>query len=120
MGGFIANFTVYTLAMIGLIFFALMMYKKFINGNSYGNKSGFLGVEESINLAPRKSIYVVRAGNERFLVASDADRTSLISKLDEKQKRVDRSGEELPVIVDFSKTQGKPVIKEMLKKINEL
>ena len=120
MGGFIANFTVYTMAMIGLIFFALMMYKKFFNGNAYGNKSGFLGIEESINLAPRKSLYVVRAGGERFLVASDADRTSLISKLDEKPKRVDRSGEEIPVIVDFPKSQEKPVIKEMLKKINEL
>lgn len=120
MGGFIANITVYTMAMIGLIFFALMMYKKFFNGNAYGNKSGFLGVEESINIAPRKSLYVVRAGNEKFLVASDAERTTLISKLDEKQKRVDRSGEEIPVVLDFPKVPEKPIIKEMLKKINEL
>lgn len=120
MGGLIANITVYTMAMTGLIFFALLVYKKFFSGVGFSSKSGFLNVEESITLAPRKNLYVVRAGKERFLVASDADRTSLISKLDEKPQRVDRGGEDLPVIVDFPKTQEKPIIKEMLKKINEL
>ena len=122
MGGLIANITVYTMAMTGLIFFALLVYKKFFSGVGFASKSGFLNVEESISLAPRKNLYVVRAGKERFLVASDADRTNLISKLDEKPSRVDRSGEELPVIVDFPvpQTQEKTVIKDMLKKINEL
>ena len=124
MGGFIANFTVYTMAMTGLIFFAFFVYKKFFCGSAYGNKSGFLGVEDCINLAPRKNLYVVRAGNERFLVASDVDRTSLISKLDERPRRADRNGEELPVLVDFPKPEQRnneqPVIKEMLKKIHEI
>ena len=123
MGGLIANITIYTMSMTGLIFFALIVYKKFFSGNAFGSKSGFLGVEECISLAPRKNLYVVRAGRERFLVASDADRTNLISKLDEKPARVDRSGEELPVIVDFpvaQATQEKTVIKDMLKKISEL
>ena len=86
MGGYIANFTVYTMAMVGLIFFALLTYKKFFCGNSFGRKSDFLSIEETISLAPRKNLYVVKAGNERFLVASDSDRTSLISKLDENSK----------------------------------
>ena len=122
MGGLIANITVYTMAMTGLIFFALLVYKKFFSGVGFTSKSGFLNVEESISLAPRKNLYVVRAGKERFLVASDADRTNLISKLDEKPQRVDRGGEDLPVIVDFPtpQTQEKTVIKDMLKKINEL
>ena len=122
MGGYIANFTVYTMAMLGLIFFALFVYKKFICSSSFNKKSEFLGVEECINIAPRKNIYVIRAGNERFLVASDAERTNLISKLDQtsKPKRTDVNMEELPVIVDFPKRGDQPIIKEMLKKINEI
>ena len=48
--------------------------------------------------------------------------TNLISKLDEeiKPKRVDANYEELPVIVDFPKRSDQPIIKEMLKKINEI
>ncbi len=123
MGGYIANFAVYTMAMVGLIFFALLTYKKFFCENGFRKKSEFLGVEECISLAPRKNLYVVRAGNERFLVASDSDRTNLISKLDDsnKQKRSDVNYEELPVIVDFPKRNSdQPIIKEMLKKINEI
>ncbi len=123
MGGYIANFTVYTMAMIGLIFFALFVYKKFTNGINANRKSDFLEIEETIGIAPRKNLYVVRAGNEKFLVASDAERTTLISKLGEKPKRVDR-GEDLPVIVDFptnaTAKKEQPLIKEMLKKINEI
>ena len=123
MGGYLVNFTVYTMAMIGLIFFALFVYKKFTNGINANRKSDFLEIEETIGIAPRKNLYVVRAGNEKFLVASDAERTTLISKLGEKPKRVDR-GEDLPVIVDFptntTTKKEQPLIKEMLKKINEI
>lgn len=122
MGGFIANITVYTMAMTGLIFFALLVYKKFFGINAFSKKSDFLSIEENINLAPRKNLYVIKAGNEKFLVASDADRTNLIAKLDEnKSIRTDKEeNRELPVILDFPKNQDKPIIKEMLKKINEL
>ena len=121
MGGYVANFTVYTMAMIGLICFALFVYKKFSTYGMFGKKSEFLGVEDTISLAPRKNLYVVRAGQERFLVASDVDRTSLIAKLDDnsRQLRCDKQNEDLPVILDFPQKE-KPVIKEMLKKINEL
>lgn len=122
MGGYIANFTVYTMAMLGLICFALFVYKKFLINNTNKN-SNFLGIEECISIAPRKTLYVVRAGNERFLIASDVDKTRLISKLDTnpKEQRIEKQPgvEDLPVIVDF-KSKEKPVIKEMLKKINEL
>lgn len=121
MGGYVVNFTVYTMAMVGLIFFALFLYKKVLCNSTFKKNDGFLSVEESISFAPRKNLYVIKAGNERFLVASDAERTSLISKLDDNTKpaRIERQTgiEDLPVIVDFPQ---KPIIKEMLKKINEL
>ncbi|MEE3348960.1 MAG: flagellar biosynthetic protein FliO [Candidatus Gastranaerophilaceae bacterium] len=82
MGGYLANFAIYTMAMIGLIFFALMVYKKFSGfGDIKPSKSRMLGVEETISIAPRKTLYVVRAGSERFLIAGDVDKTTLISKL---------------------------------------
>lgn len=83
MGGYLVNFAVYTMAMTGLIFFALMVYKKCsCVGNIKTSKSKMLSIEETITIAPRKTLYVVRAGQEKFLIASDVDKTSLISKLD--------------------------------------
>lgn len=83
MTGYLVNFAVYTMAMLGLIFFALMVYKKFsLGGFSNNSNSRYLSVEETISLAPRKTLYIVKAGNERFLIAGDIDKTTLISKLE--------------------------------------
>ena len=82
MGGYLVNFTVYTMAMLGLISFAVFVFKKFTDGTMRSDKSKFLNVEESMSLSPRKTLHVVRAGNERFLIAADIDRTTLISKLE--------------------------------------
>ena len=75
------NFTVYTMAMLGMIFFAVFVYKKVMNGSIYKNGSKNLSIEERMSINPRKSLLIVKAGDERFLVASDMERTSLISKL---------------------------------------
>lgn len=83
MGGYLANFTVYTMAMTGLICFAVFVYKKIMDGSLRTNNSKFLSIEETMSLNPRKTLHVVRAGNEKFLIASDVDRTTLISKLGE-------------------------------------
>ena len=88
MGGYIANFTVYTMAMIGLICFAVFVYKKFTDGTMRKGETNFLSVEESMSLNPRKTLHVVRAGNEKFLIASDVDRTTLISRLDSNTGRI--------------------------------
>lgn len=124
MSTYLLNFIVYTTAMIGVIFIALFVYKRF--SCSSISKSKFLNVEDSISLAPRKNLYVVRAGNERFLVASDAERTSLISKLDENYikseveplNKIDNKIDDLPSIVDFQKpTRGKKVFKNIVNNI---
>ena len=95
--GYMINFIVYTAAMIGIIFLAVFVYKKCsINTTS---KSKFLNVEECISIGPRKELFIVRAGNERFLVASDVGRTSLISKLD------DNSGD-IKNVVEMSEKQN--------------
>jgi len=104
MSTYLLNFIVYTTAMIGIIFLAVLVYKKF-SCNSV-SKSQFLNVEDCISLAPRKNLYVVRAGNERFLVASDAERTILISKLGASETVPTASVEELPSIVNIRKAKG--------------
>lgn len=129
MGGYLVNFSVYTMAMIGLIFFALMIYKKFAQEGFGGKKSGFLGVEDTINIAPRKNLYVIRAGKEKFLIAGDVDKTTLISKLDETSapiqtqnaiKRMQSAAtvDELPSITAFHKTETPNVLHNMVRKIN--
>lgn len=124
MSTYLLNFIVYTTAMVGIIFLAIIAYKKFSCTTSSASK--FLNVEDCISLAPRKNLYIVRAGKERFLVASDAERTTLISKLDETQtiSDIDTKGVEtrgvdnLPEIVSFSKKkESKKVFKNIINNI---
>lgn len=111
MGGYFLNFIVYTAAMTGVIFIAMLVYKKMFCGADV--KSKFLNIEDTMAIAPRKKLYVVRAGEERFLIASDAERTTLISKLKADDKFMMRedsaSMDDLPVILDFQnkRTAGK-------------
>lgn len=79
MISYIVNFGVYTMAMIGIIAAALFIYKKSVNLN-IGQKSN-LKIDDKIALNARKSLYVVNAGGEKFLIAGDVDNTSLIAKL---------------------------------------
>jgi len=83
MGGYVVNFTVYTMAMIGLICFAVFVYRKITDGSFSSKNSKYLSVEETMSLSPRKTLHVVRAGNEKFLIASDVDRTTLLAKLND-------------------------------------
>jgi flagellar biogenesis protein FliO len=69
--------------MIGIIILALYIYQKF-NVNSFGiKKSHSLRVEDTLSLSARKTLYVIRSGKERFLIAGDMERTTLISRLEE-------------------------------------
>ncbi|MDY6310212.1 MAG: flagellar biosynthetic protein FliO [Cyanobacteriota bacterium] len=90
MGHYIISFTVYTMAMSGLIFFALFIYKKIMNGNMSSNKTKKLSIEETMNINPRKSLMIVKAGDERFLIASDVDKTTLLAKLENDNSKTNR------------------------------
>lgn len=117
MSVYLINFIVYTTAMIGMIFLAVFVYKKF----SYSGKakSKFLNIEDSINLAPRKNLYVVKAGKERFLIASDAERTSFLAKLESNAKIENKTSvDDLPTIIDFQKkSEEKKVFKNIINNI---
>ena len=79
--GYIANFIVYTLAMVGVIVVALLVFK---NATSVGcsKSSKYLKIIDSISLGQRKNLFIVSTGNEQFLIAGDVDKTCLISKLE--------------------------------------
>lgn len=85
MTSYLVTFAVYTTAMIGVIFLALYAYKKFSPSNSRVSQSQFLEVEDCVSFGVRKQLYVVRAGQEKFLIASDAERTTFLAKLNEQK-----------------------------------
>ncbi|MFA7657837.1 MAG: flagellar biosynthetic protein FliO [Candidatus Gastranaerophilaceae bacterium] len=136
MTGYLVSFLVYTLAMIGVIFLALFVFKTFSN-KCFSKKSGMLNIEESMSLSPRKTLYVINAENERFLIAADIDRTALIARLgkdfekESKPLREDKSSElssfdgieslgEFASIIDFEKERSKkgPMMRELAKKLS--
>ena len=82
--GYLTNFIVYTLAMVGVIVVALLVFKNATSVTS-GHGSKHLKVIDTLNIGQRKTLYIVSAGKEKFLIAGDVDRTSLISKLDIKE-----------------------------------
>lgn len=82
MNSYIVNFTVYTLAMIGFIAIAVIVYKKSMQLDNKNYSKDFLKAENFLRLTPTKTLYVIKAGTERFLIAADSATTTLISKLD--------------------------------------
>ena len=85
--GYLTNFIVYTLAMVGVIVVALLVFKNATSVSS-GHGSKHLKIIDTLNIGQRKTLYIVSAGKEKFLIAGDVDRTSLISKLDMKENNI--------------------------------
>ena len=106
--GYLSNFIVYTLAMVGVIVIALMVFKG-ATGSGVKNGSKYLKVHDTLSLGPRKTLYIVSAGEEKFLIAGDVDKTSLISKLNPRKSSEETN---LPVeetsfsIKDFKETMN--------------
>lgn len=83
MNGYITHFAIYTLAMTGFIVTALYVYKKSMcAAQNRGNKN-FLTVENSLRLSATKTVYVIKAGEEKFLIAGDSANTTMLAKLEQ-------------------------------------
>ena len=127
--GYLANFIVYFLAMIGIIILALFVYKKFNMDTLTTSRRNNLKIEDYLSLSPRKTLYVIREGNERFLISSDTDRTTLISKLESKTENqaelprrrriggIDLSEEAIQT-QDKIAPINKPMMREIKNKLN--
>ncbi len=102
--GYITNFIVYTLAMVGVIVVALLVFK---NATSVGGgkASKFLKIIDSISLGQRKNLYIVSTGKEQFLIAGDVNSTCLISKLEGLNELKNESLQDIkPLPVSFQDT----------------
>jgi len=81
MHGYMVHFIAYSMAMVGFFGILIFVYKKLCLQGLAGNRTDFLKIENGIRINARKQILVVKAGNERFLVAADYDRTTMLAKL---------------------------------------
>lgn len=143
MGVYLINFLIYSMAMVGLLFLCLMIYKKTMIDNRFTKNDNDLKIENALNLSQRKTLYVIKAGNEKFLIAADVDRTSFLAKLNQNiqektpqnilpfpqtAQTIKKTQQESQVI-DYSEvmnaikttrnSQKQPVMKEMLRKLSE-
>lgn len=124
----IIAFIFYTLAMLGVMFVAFAVYKNVVLGqNSHISK---LKIEDMLRLNQRKSLYVINYEGEKFLIASDIDSTTLISKLNSKEtpekpsakivEKTEKPTDSLEEkLIELKKnTNSKNVMRNILKEIN--
>lgn len=97
MTGYLINFSIYTLAMVGIIFAALFIFK-YASRAPFSKKAKMLNIEDAMSLSARKKLYIINVQGERFLIAADLERTSLISKLSEKTQTEQVNIENIPEI----------------------
>ncbi|MBS4760814.1 MAG: flagellar biosynthetic protein FliO [Clostridium sp.] len=143
MGVYLINFLIYSMAMVGLLFLCLMIYKKTMIDNRFAKNDNDLKIENALNLSQRKTLYVIKAGNEKFLIAADVDRTSFLAKLNQNIQektpqnimpvpqtvQTARKNQKESQVIDYSEvmnaikttrnSQKQPVMKEMLRKLSE-
>ena len=103
--GYITNFIVYTLAMVGVIVVALLVFKNATNIGG-GKNSKYLKIIDSISLGQRKNLFIISAGKEQFLIAGDVNNTCLISKIENVSSitRNETAESFQPVISSFKET----------------
>lgn len=82
---YITAFIFYTLAMIGVLLIGYVIYKK-TSLISKNEAQGMIKVLDTLSIAPRKILMVVKIKNEKFLIASGAEHTTFLAKLDEEIK----------------------------------
>lgn len=86
MQGYMVHFLAYSMAMVGFFGICIFIYKKLCIQGLTGKRTDFLTIENGLRLNARKQLLVIKAGNERFLVASDYDRTTMLAKLNSEEE----------------------------------
>lgn len=139
MTGYLINFAVYTMAMIGAILLCFVIYKKTVLDTKFSKtQANNLEIENALNISQRKTLYVVKAGEEKFLIASDPDCTTLLARLNEKNteniqqeesetRTIDVEPVRIPKYstpVNYSRVlkrtnkNKQPMMREIIKKLN--
>lgn len=107
MTTYLLKFSVYLLAMTGAGFVAYIVWKQVSTTKSKSSKTA-MEIEDCLNLSPRKSLFVVKVKNERFLIASDIDKTTFLAKLNENE------------VPDLTKIETKEEIKPQNEPVKEI
>lgn len=81
---YLAAFIFYTLAMVGILIGGFIVYKKTFAPIKNENK-GMIKVIDSYSIAPKKNLMVIQVRNENFLIALDSERTTFLTKLDDRK-----------------------------------
>ena len=124
---YLIKFIFYTSGVIGLLLIAFMIAKSSLNINpAMRKKTGKLEIEESLAISPRKTLHIVKALNEKFLIASDATSTTFLAKLNS-DNEIDENYsdnfqeylEEKPANNVQQYQEAGSVIKSMLNKLNK-
>lgn len=136
MTGYLINFAVYTMAMIGALLLCFIIYKKTLITPKITKNTNNLEVENTLNLSPRKTLYVIKAGDEKFLIAADAERTSFLARLDEPieeqpnmqeivVEKITTPKTRLEKVTDYSEIMSsietknkKPIMREIMRKLD--
>ncbi len=87
-------FMTYTFAMMGFIVVILFVYKKAMYSPMEAKNRKYLQVENALRISPTKTIFIIKAGSERFLIAGDNTNTTLLAKLDDNNVNNELSVEE--------------------------
>lgn len=82
---YITAFIFYTLAMVGVLLIGYVVYKKTALTSKNNNK-GMIKVLDTLSISPRKILMVVKINNEKFLIASGAEHTTFLAKLEQNEK----------------------------------
>ena len=83
-GGLLVRASGALLVVIALLLGAAFFARKYgIASMSQGRRAGGLRVEEQVGLAGRQTLYVVRYGSFRYLVASGQQGVSLVARIKE-------------------------------------
>ena len=115
---YFVQFLAYTMAMVGFLSVCLLTYKKFFTSFMGGKNADYLQIENMIRINPKKQILIIRAGEERFLVASDSETTTMLAKLNDKEQK------NIPELIETNQTisfnQFKQTVKKNVSLQNEL
>ena len=95
MTHYLFKFIFYTSGVIGILLIGYVVAKNFVSGGFMLNKKdNNLEIEEALSLSPRKTLYIIKAFDEKFLVASDASSTTLLAKLNSGGEIIEKASEE--------------------------
>lgn len=114
MQGYFVQFLAYTMAMVGFLAICLFVYKK-LGLSSFNPKNSELSIENCLRINARKYIYIIKAGKERFLIAADSERTTMLAKLHEESGNIN-----VPEIKESLKVENSlDLIEEKTKDISD-